>query len=413
MKPRPTTDLIPAEKTSRTYRLSFAKAPFEGILEAGFLSLGILIAIRVFEAGDYTKAAIAAASAVGLLFTPVTLHRASLGAIRTSTLVACYQYATAVCLLAAAWVPSLLGFAICMILAQAISTQPVPLMIDIYSRNYPPAERGRRVSNVIMLGGAIGALFSLAAGRILDLDLENYTWLLVFIAVGALAAGTLSARIPGDALEQGSSGNPWQNISLIWQDRLFGAMLGGWMLMGMAMLITVPLRVEYIANPAYGINATNEQVALITVFIPSILRILSTRVWGFLFDRINFITLRSMINLFLAAGVILYFNTTSLLWLGVGAALIGLGFGGGNIAWQLWVTKISPPRKVSAYMSVHAATTGLRGVFAPFIGYYLIQVGNPGWVGWAAGAMALLSIVLFNGLRDALNTRAGEQGNQL
>ncbi|MEZ5302399.1 MAG: hypothetical protein R3F11_17460 [Verrucomicrobiales bacterium] len=53
--------------------------------------------------------------------------------------------------------------------------------------------------------------------------------------------------------------------------------------------------------------------------------------------------------------------------------------GGGNIAWSLWVTKLAPADRVAEYMSVHTFTTGLRGMAAPFLGFWLAaQIGVQG-----------------------------------
>ena len=74
--------------------------------------------------------------------------------------------------------------------------------------------------------------------------------------------------------------------------------------------------------------------------------------------------------------------------------LQGLAFAGGSIAWMLWVTKIAPPEYTAEYMSIHTFTTGLRGVVAPALGFYLlVTIGNSIAI-FSAILITLASVVL-------------------
>ena len=54
-------------------------------------------------------------------------------------------------------------------------------------------------------------------------------------------------------------------------------------------------------------------------------------------------------------------SATALIMIG-GAIIFGISYGGGDVAWSLWVTKFAPPERVADYMSIHTFLTGARGI---------------------------------------------------
>jgi predicted MFS family arabinose efflux permease len=242
-------------------------------------------------------------------------------------------------------------------------------------------------------------LFSLVGGRLLDQSLEYYRSLLWIMALSALVYSWVINRIPSTSLSARTVGNPWQNLSLIWKDRLFGYLLGSWMLLGLGHLITVPIRVEYLANPEFGINSDNVEIAFLLAGVPSIVRMLSTKLWACVFDRFHLVTMRNLLSVVSLIAMALFFFAKSLTVLTIAMVFFGLSMGGGKIIWHLWVIKIAPPEKVSAYMSVHMAFTGLRGTVAPFLGYWILRQSTPQGVAWAGMLLIFISMVLFECLR--------------
>ena len=113
-----------------------------------------------------------------------------------------------------------------------------------------------------------------------------------------------------------------------------------------------------------------------------------------LFDEINFIVLRMILNVTFAVGIGLFFLTREPWVIGLGSALIGIAFGGGTIAWTLWVTKYAPPGKVAAYMSVHVALTGIRGTIGPMVGFWAVGHIGPTNIGLVSFALMILATVM-------------------
>ncbi len=310
------------------------------------------------------------------------------------------MFALAALLMAGATVAqSLTVFTVFIITSQMATVQQGPLMIQIYAENYPASERGSRMVSPFILTALTMILFSLLGGWLLDLSINYYHLLFVMMVLSAAACGWATNRIPSTPLSTEHVGNPWQSFSLIWKDKLFGYLLGSWMLLGLGNLITMPIRVEYLANPKFGINADNATIAFLLIVVPSAARILSTKLWGNLFDKLHFITTRNLLNAFFLLGIAGFFFTKNIFLLNFAMILVGLANGGGKIIWSLWVTKIAPHEKVSSYMSIHMALTGVRGTLAPFIGYWILSNSAPKGVAIAGMLLIFVSIVLFECVR--------------
>jgi MFS family permease len=157
--------------------------------------------------------------------------------------------------------------------------------------------------------------------------------------------------------------------------------------MGFANLTMFPLRVEYLSNTRYGLNLSATDIALLTSIIPNVARLCFSRAWGRLFDRMDFLTLRAILNTGFMLGILSFFTGTGWPGLTAGAILFGISNAGADVAWTLWVTKFAPPGRVTEYMAVHTFLTGLRGIVAPFAAFYLASHAG---IGPTAIAMALM-----------------------
>src|SRR5262249_34482956 len=161
-------------------------------------------------------------------------------------------------------------------------------------------------------------------------------------------------------------------------------------------LMMAPLRVEYLANPRYGVRLhdqllTASQIAMITGVIPNVARLILNPIWGWLFDRMNFFVLRITLNFGFMLGILSFFMTSSVAGLVTGAILFGISNAGADVAWSLWVTKFAPPQRVADYMSVHTFFTGLRGLAAPLTAFYLVSRLQPQFLGWVSIGLIVIA----------------------
>ena len=368
-------------------------------MEAGWSTFALLIAIRHYGAPESYKAFIAAAWPIGFLLTPLTLHCVAKRQFRPSLASASMFALAALLMVGATVVQSLTVFTAFIIASQMATVQQGPLMIQIYAENYPASERGKRMTTPFILTASSMILFSLLGGWLLDRSINSYHLLFVIMVVSAAVCAWATNRMPSTTISTKHVGNPWQNFSLIWKDKLFGYLLGSWMLLGLGNLITMPIRVEYLANPKFGINADNTSIAFLLVVVPAAARILSTKLWGNLFDQLHFITIRNLLNILFLLSIAGFFFTTNIFLLTFAMILVGLATGGGKIIWSLWVTRIASHEKVSSYMSIHMALTGFRGTLAPFIGYWILSHSAHQGVAYVGMVLIAISIALFECVR--------------
>ena len=370
------------------------RAPFAGILESAMQTFVLLIAIRVFQPEPFFRAMIPASVSIGLLASPFVLSWASRYEIRAGRMAALCWIACGLLMFLASCSPVFPGFLLALSPSMFCFALVPTFMIFIYANNYRSHQRGQRIAVFFIISSLSGGIFAYVTGQALDLDIHLYRWMMWIFCGAAFGSAVCGFFMPSPVVEARHNASPWDNISLCWKDKLFGWMLGSWMLIGFANLMTIPLRVEYLASPRYGVMASNRDITLVLVVIPLVCRILSTRIWGFLFDRINILVLRSILNAMFMVSIFLFFRTDKFHLLATAMAIAGLAQGGGNIAWNLWVTKIATPEKTAAYMSVHTASTGIRGLLSPFLGFLAIYYLGPHLTGGIAASFALFSILI-------------------
>lgn len=391
--PNASSDELPlAERSRLTFRYDTLRQAFQGILEAGFKTYILLIAIRVFHMGAWEKSLLSSAGFAGLLCAPLVMRGMARSSWTSMQITALYFFLVAVCFLVAALSRDAGLYLVLLVAARFIYKQQIPLMIDVYGHNYAADERGSKLGFSMFFLATVSVLFSLLAGQWLDRHLEAYRWILLVIALSALGSAMSFLKIPSRRIPSNPN-HRWANFSLLWKDKLFTAIVLIWALEGIANQMTIPLRVEYVAHERYGLNFSNHWVTLLTCVVPSAFRILSSPLWGYLFDRLSLVQLKLWINGLLLLGTLGYFLSSSLLGILIGSGFIGIAYGGGVIAWSLWVTKIVPEESCGDYFSLSAAEFGLRSFISPFIGYALLE-----------GTQSLLCVVVIAVLLIALSS---------
>lgn len=375
------------ERENATFRLERIRALAGGILETAQVTFLLLIAERWYHADPLQKGILQGASSAGLLLTPVLVSWAAALGLHAEKAMAILFALGAVGVALAALMPALpvfLGGAGIGFLCVAATA---PFVASIYSENYRAERRGDLFSRNIVVRILVSVGFAWVAGRVLEAEPGHFRWILGVYALALVLNAWCAMRLPGVPLVRTAGRNPLRAFRWVRQDRLFRLTLISWMLMGFGNLVMFPLRVEYLANERYGLHLAATQIALFTTIVPNVARLLFTRVWGKLFDRMNFFTLRILLNTGFMLGILSFFTGGGEAGLWGGALLFGIANAGADLAWSLWVTKVAPPERVTDYMAVHTFLTGVRGLIAPFAAFYCAaQFG----VGPTAAGAALL-----------------------
>jgi len=385
----------PADRTRQTYRLEQRRAIANGVLESAGSTFLLLIAVRWYQAGSVAKALVAAGGSAGLLLTPLVVSQVARLGWPSALAASRFSAIGSVVFLLMALVPSLPVYVLGCMVTMAAASAAVPLMTQIYQDNYPEEKRGKLFARTVMIRIGSAAVFSELAGRFLSVNLAHYRWLLlIFAAAFGLASGWLR-QYPSTPLTGAGGSHPFRAMRFLKEDRLFRHTLICWMLMGFANLMMLPMRVEYLANPHYGLSLDPRMIALVVSVIPNLARLFLSQVWGWLFDHMNFFVLRVTLNIGFALGIVTFFLRDSPTGLVVGGIVFGISNAGGDVAWGLWVTKFAAPESVADYMSVHTFFTGVRGVLAPVVAFQLIEVISLPTLGWiSAGLIVIASLLL-------------------
>src|SRR6266536_2294352 len=346
------------DRTALTYRYERWRAVTNGMLETAGTTFLLLIAVKWFKSGATAKALVAGGGSTGLLLTPLVVSLVQGAGWPVAKAASCLAAGGAACFLIMALAPWLPVFVIGSVVSMAASSAAIPLMTQVYQENYPEKQRGRFFSRTVMIRIGVAALFSELAGRALSAHVEKFRWLLLVFA-GAFACSSFClSRCPSQPLTASDGSHPFRALRYARRDRLFRQTLICWMLMGFADLMMLPMRVEYLANPKYGL------------------------------------ALCVSVNLGFAAGILAFFTSNSVAGLILGSVVFGISNAGGDVAWGLWVTKFAPPARVADYMAVHTFFTGMRGVLAPLLAFHLVSVLGVETLGWASVALIVLASLL-------------------
>lgn len=379
----------------RAQLVDLARSVPLGVLLPLETSLLITIALRHFEAPGLVKGVIAAANGFGLLATPLITSMARRWGRPVMVPVAVLSAIGALGFLAAAS-GSLPLYAVGSIVGIAMVNGMYPLVTVCYERNFPARELGRRVGWGLSLKVLVSAGVGLGMGAYLN-DHPSHWW--VVIALGAVASAALvflNLQVPSEPLPPvAGTRREWlPHLELLGQDRRLRLTLMAWMLMGFGNLMLLPLRVEYLANPRYGIVASTTKIAVLTVMVPSVVRLSCMPFFGWVFDRLSFFAARIMVNIFFAAYVAAFFTGTSTTGLVTGAVVLGVGSAGGDLMWSLWVTKFAPPGRTADYMGLHTFFTGIRAVSAPVVGFAVLGHVSLSTVALIAAVLMVMSALV-------------------
>jgi len=308
-----------------------------------------------------------------------------------------------------------------MMFANLMLSGIIAIRSTVWSLNYGRAVRGRVTGRFNLMTTAVITLVSLIGSLLMDRDPDSFRAIYLATAVLGLAGVASIARVPvlGEAghlaLErdehEGSEGDGAHSSmrSLLREDPDYARYLGWQFVLGISnMMIEAPL-VYLVSNQLQASYVVS--IGLVTV-VPMALATVTLPVWAHYLDRVHIVEFRTR-------QAALWVLSHAATWLGawsgslelvaLGRFVLGLARGGGSLAWNLGHNDFASQRNLAAYMGLHVTLTGLRGLFAPFLGILL-------FVGWSERALPWIGATLpaFEGIGSgtfaiscALSTIAG------
>ncbi len=168
---------------------------------------------------------------------------------------------------------------------------------------------------------------------------------------------------------------PWHGplvvLRVLREDRWYAQFMLWMFILGFSNLTIVPTLVITLKEE-YGLPRFES--VLVTSSVPCVMTLLSLPLWRKFLDRSHVVAFRSVHSwVFVSAGAAFTCGAAldgvlgggAILFYFLGAALMGVGYGGGQIAWHLGHVDFARPSETSRYMATHVTLNGVRGLLAP------------------------------------------------
>jgi hypothetical protein len=347
------------------------------LMEGGFVGV---IADKVYHAHPALIALATAAPMFGNLSSVWWARLAE--RVRTVPLLLALQAALVACVAGVALLPrTALGGALLMTLlvaARLAIGAIVTVRSLVWTRNYPRAVRARVTSRLAILSQAVMAATAALAGSVLDRHEAALPWLYAAgAAFGLLGVWSYTGvRLRGEpARDDAAAGAPAPErisaLRMLREDPLYARYLGWQFLLGVSNMMIEPAVVYAVSREMGAGYGTS--IALVVV-VPTVLSVATLPLWAGWVDRMHAAEFRARHSwLWVISQGVMGVGTIlgSVFWIGFGRVVFGIARGGGNLAWSLGHNDFAHPERAGLYMGVHATLTGLRGVFAPFLGMLL------------------------------------------
>jgi hypothetical protein len=115
---------------------------------------------------------------------------------------------------------------------------------------------------------------------------------------------------------------------------------------------------------------------MINTIVPLLVMPFAIPLWARLMDRMHIVRFRAIhgwafVSASAAITAAAYLNSVAFIY--VGAVLLGVGYAGGTLAWNLGHQDFAPAERDAEYMAVHVTLNGIRGVLAPLAAWGLHQ----------------------------------------
>jgi hypothetical protein len=361
-------------RAKKTFQLELIREFFEGVVQSATHSVSLLILIEVFIKpagikGEVEQAVLFGSTYAGMcisIFVVPYLRRFEYSGIFWILVI---NTVCGILLILSGFVDSMLMHTLLCSAAFALLPLRLPYFTEIYHQNYPKENRGMFHGLTLLTFQVAMTGFSYIAGKALFADIESWRLIIVCVGISALISNVFVYPIPKPKAHTRAKINIFSALKTPFKDKLFGYVVLVWFIFGFAHLWIYPIRIQYLSIEL-GMNPA--KVALLAIVAQEGIRFVFIPIWSYLFDHYNFIVLRICLNISLGIGLWIYFHSESDWAIALGSAFIGICTAGGSVTWNLWITKFVPSHKTAEYMSVHIASSGIKGLTGPFLGFLIL-----------------------------------------
>lgn len=265
----------------------------------------------------------------------------------------------------------------------------ITIRTTVWRANYPDANRAQIAGRLATVQAIMMTIAGFMIGETLDYSSQAFRYLFpamslfgflgawLYIRVRLRGQNRLARAERGGTRDERPSLNPFAGIRVLKADRPYAGYMACMFVFGFGNLMIGPTLAIILTDQ---FQASYLEAILATMIIPLIVMPFAIPFWARLLDRIKVIAFRTLHSWVFVLASALYligveFNLFAVVL--VASGMLGLGFSGGMLAWNLGHQYFAPPHRDSQYMSVHVMLTGLRGLIAPFVGVLLYEMMAP------------------------------------
>lgn len=287
------------------------------------------------------------------------------------------------------WLTGMNEFMLMMGLMFSFNSLLIPAQNSIYQRNINPGRRAKIYGYTMSLSMLVAITFSLLAGRLLDINENNFRLILAFTAVAGFTASILLAfikiqepvkQIPYPPLYwKDAVKDPIKKaLALLKENKPFTSFERSFSIYGMGFIIMIPALPIFLVD-WLGLTYTGNFLAKgIISQIPMLLLSPYLGKWHdklhpFRFICIFFGILALFPILIIISALTLKLHLLSVIIVYFAFMIFGIAMAGVNIAWNMGSIFFAGNDDAGVYQSVHVTMTGIRGILAPVLGLLLLK----------------------------------------
>lgn len=255
----------------------------------------------------------------------------------------------------------------------------VPAWMELLKQNLPRQKRDKLISYTQIFGYLGGGIFPFLLGSILDGWSESWRWMFPIAALIGLCSYPWQRKIPLKNLELNQPVthphillHPWKNSwDLLKRRPDFANFQIGFLLFGSGLMIIQPVLPIFFVEK---LHLSYTEIGVAIGLCKGIGFVCSSSYWTKLIqkdDLFSILTIVSMLTIgFLFCLMVAPFQ---IVWLYAAYILYGLMQSGSELSWNLSGPIFAKDENSAPYSTVNVISIGIRGIFIPFIGAYLVQ----------------------------------------
>ncbi|MDA0803460.1 MAG: MFS transporter [Planctomycetota bacterium] len=270
-------------------------------------------------------------------------------------------------------------------LSRCCWTGVITIRTSVWRRNFPRANRAQIAGKMATVQAAILAVAGLAIGQSMDMDARSYHVLFPALAALGLVGNALYRRVhllneesivreEREAKEhERPSVNPAALLRVLRDDPDYRLFMIGMFIFGMGNLMITPPQILFLEQE---FGASYLESILATTIIPLAVMPIAIPLWARYMARVHAAQFRAVHGWsFVCATAMMLASALagSLAGFYVASVLLGIGFGGGVLAWNLGHQDFAPKHRDAEYMAVHVTNNGVRALIAPFLIIFIYQ----------------------------------------